>query len=212
MVAEPAALPGDHGARLDEDENVPPASPATGQPRPEKAIGDRDVRSRLAALIHGELVAQCEDLKLQGGSRSEAGAERGDKSDEDCIHEAASYPLSGIRRESLTSARAPPNSRDAGRFGILGRDNFVIFGERHLRHLLKEFVAHYHAERYHQGVGSRAHPSAAVFEQRLFDTRRDSVPLAPRRTAQLLSSACGLMCRDGFPDITRGTPRRSLLS
>ena len=72
------------------------------------------------ALIHGELVAQCEDLKLQGGSRSEAGAERGDESDEDCLHEAASYPLSGTRRESLTSARAPPNSRDAGRFGILG--------------------------------------------------------------------------------------------
>jgi putative transposase len=34
-------------------------------------------------------------------------------------------------------------------------DHFVIFGERHLRHLLKEFVAHYHAERYHQGIGGR---------------------------------------------------------
>lgn len=34
-------------------------------------------------------------------------------------------------------------------------DHFVIFGERHLRHLLREFVAHYHTERYHQGIGSR---------------------------------------------------------
>jgi putative transposase len=34
-------------------------------------------------------------------------------------------------------------------------DHFVIFGERHLRHLLREFVSHYHSERYHQGIGSR---------------------------------------------------------
>jgi len=34
-------------------------------------------------------------------------------------------------------------------------DRFVIFGERHLRHLLREFAAHYHTERYHQGLGSQ---------------------------------------------------------
>jgi hypothetical protein len=34
-------------------------------------------------------------------------------------------------------------------------DHFVIFGERHLRHLLQEFAAHYHTERYHQGIGGR---------------------------------------------------------
>ena len=34
-------------------------------------------------------------------------------------------------------------------------DQFVIFGERHLRHLLHEFCAHYHAERFHQGLGGR---------------------------------------------------------
>jgi len=34
-------------------------------------------------------------------------------------------------------------------------DHFVIFGERHLRHLLREFTAHYLTERYHQGIGSR---------------------------------------------------------
>ena len=33
-------------------------------------------------------------------------------------------------------------------------DHFVIFGERHLRHLVKEFVGHYLTERYHQGLGS----------------------------------------------------------
>jgi hypothetical protein len=34
-------------------------------------------------------------------------------------------------------------------------DHFVIFGQRHLKHLIKEFVAHYLAERPHQGIGSQ---------------------------------------------------------
>ncbi|MGO9665297.1 MAG: integrase core domain-containing protein [Polyangia bacterium] len=28
-------------------------------------------------------------------------------------------------------------------------NQFIIFGERHLRHLIKEFVEHYHTERFH---------------------------------------------------------------
>ncbi len=71
MVAEPAPLPGDDGARLDEDENVPPAGPAPGQPRPQQPIGDLGARSRRASLVDGELVAQREDLELEGGPRSE---------------------------------------------------------------------------------------------------------------------------------------------
>jgi putative transposase len=31
----------------------------------------------------------------------------------------------------------------------------VIFGERHLRHLLREVVVHCHGERYHQGLGGQ---------------------------------------------------------
>ena len=34
-------------------------------------------------------------------------------------------------------------------------DHFVIFGQPHLTHLLKEFVRHYKAERYHQGLQGR---------------------------------------------------------
>jgi putative transposase len=33
-------------------------------------------------------------------------------------------------------------------------DHFIFFGERHLRHVIGEFVAHYHEERPHQGVGN----------------------------------------------------------
>jgi hypothetical protein len=31
----------------------------------------------------------------------------------------------------------------------------VIFSERHLRHLIREFAGYYHTERYHQGLGSQ---------------------------------------------------------
>jgi integrase-like protein len=34
-------------------------------------------------------------------------------------------------------------------------ERFVIFGECHLRHLVKQFVEHYQTERYHQGIGSQ---------------------------------------------------------
>lgn len=34
-------------------------------------------------------------------------------------------------------------------------DHFIIFGEAHLRHLVREYVAHYNAERYHQGLGGK---------------------------------------------------------
>ncbi len=41
-------------------------------------------------------------------------------------------------------------------------DHFVLFGERHLRLVIKEFVAHYLAERFHQGIGGQLiRPSVA---------------------------------------------------
>lgn len=33
-------------------------------------------------------------------------------------------------------------------------DHFVVLGERHLNHIVREFVAHYHTERCHQGAGN----------------------------------------------------------
>ena len=56
-------------------------------------------------------------------------------------------------------ARSPNCNPHAERFVKSIRseclDRFVIFGERHLRHLIREFAAHYHTERYHQGLGSQ---------------------------------------------------------
>lgn len=65
--------------------------------------------------------------------------------------------------EGVESVRIPASNPNcipyAERFVRTVRDeclrHFVIFGERHLRHLLCEFVAHYSAERYHQGLGGK---------------------------------------------------------
>ncbi len=34
-------------------------------------------------------------------------------------------------------------------------NHLVLFGERHLRYVIKEFLAHYHRERFHQGLGGQ---------------------------------------------------------
>jgi hypothetical protein len=31
-------------------------------------------------------------------------------------------------------------------------DHLILFGEKSLRHVVKEYLAHYHAERNHQGI------------------------------------------------------------
>ena len=56
-------------------------------------------------------------------------------------------------------ARSPNCNPHAERFVKTVRGEclarFVIFGERHMRHLIREFGAHYQTERYHQGLGSQ---------------------------------------------------------
>jgi hypothetical protein len=66
-------------------------------------------------------MAQREDLELEGGARSEAGAERREEGEEDRLHEDSKLPhLSGTKREPPAPAHAPRNSRDVGQFGVFG--------------------------------------------------------------------------------------------
>ena len=53
-------------------------------------------------------------------------------------------------------------------------DRMILFGERALRHVLNEHVAHYHFERNHQGIGNKL-----VSPQR--DTEKDSGKPIERR-------------------------------
>ena len=34
-------------------------------------------------------------------------------------------------------------------------DRMILFGERHLRRAIEQYLAHYHAERNHQGLSNR---------------------------------------------------------
>jgi hypothetical protein len=56
-------------------------------------------------------------------------------------------------------ARSPNCNPHAERFVKTVRDeclnHLVLFGERHLRYVIKEFMAHYHRERFHQGLGGQ---------------------------------------------------------
>ena len=56
-------------------------------------------------------------------------------------------------------ARSPNCNPHAERFVKTVRDeclkHLVLFGERHLRLVIKEFMAHYHRERFHQGLGGQ---------------------------------------------------------
>jgi putative transposase len=58
----------------------------------------------------------------------------------------------------LTPIQAPNANAYAERFVRSIReeclDHLIVFGERRLLHVLKEFVAHYHEERNHQGLGN----------------------------------------------------------
>lgn len=63
---------------------------------------------------------------------------------------------------AATQAHAYVTNAERGGFASTVKreclDHFLAFGMRHLDYLVTEFVAHYHAERPHQGVGNRLLP------------------------------------------------------
>jgi hypothetical protein len=56
----------------------------------------------------------------------------------------------------------------------------ILFGERSLRRALREYVAHYHAERNHQGK------SNVLLFRRVMETRRDEPVQCRERLGGLL--------------------------
>jgi putative transposase len=81
-------------------------------------------------------------------------------------------------------------------------EHFVIFGERHLRHLIDQFMGHYLTERHHQGIGSQ------IITPRVSPSNDNATLGAigcrsrPRRPDQLLLSGGCMMGGDGFSNAT----------
>ncbi len=67
-----------------------------------------------------------------------------------------------LERAGIRSVRLPPRSPNlnayAERFVLSNKseclNRMIIFGECHLRHVIDEYVKHYHTERNHQGLGN----------------------------------------------------------
>jgi transposase InsO family protein len=99
--------------------------------------------------------------------------------------------LSSLAVAGTKSVKLPPRSPNlnsyAERFVRTIKESclerMILFGEDALRTAVREFVAHYHGERNHQGIGN-----LLIFPDRsLTDSpRTGSLPRPPRRNAQLL--------------------------
>ena len=75
--AERAAVPGDHGVRLDENQGVLPAAPVTEDEGPESAVPARERQSiGTRSFQHTELVTESENLGGEGGPRGNEGNQR----------------------------------------------------------------------------------------------------------------------------------------
>ena len=69
--SEAVAVSGNDGVRLDDDKSGTPGAPNLAQPSPEESIGSGRFRPLRRSMQDAELVAQSEDLKLEGGTAAE---------------------------------------------------------------------------------------------------------------------------------------------
>lgn len=65
-----------------------------------------------------------------------------------------------IRGEGGKVKKSPPESPNLNAFAecfvqTIRIDHFVLFGDRHLGHVIREYAALYNTVRAHQGIGNR---------------------------------------------------------
>ena len=81
-------------------------------------------------------------------------------------------------------------------------NHLVLFGERHLRYVVKEFIAHYHRERFRLGDRWAVDREAGQLGDRQTDEWQGRVPVSPRWNSQFLLSRGCMTSGDEFPDTT----------
>jgi hypothetical protein len=88
-------MPAENGLRLDDQEGRTPLTPDFGKPDPEEAIAKAQLRSRMAALIDGQLLSESKILQSQTLTVSECVGEYIKASKAWIIKPA----VSGVKRE-----------------------------------------------------------------------------------------------------------------
>jgi len=89
-------VPSQYRSRLDEEETGSPVRPNGAEPNPQQTIGRCELGPLHGALQNPDLMAECEDLQLQGGVAPEGGENRG----KECREE-------GTERESKKDRQFP---------------------------------------------------------------------------------------------------------
>ena len=117
-------------------------------------------------IVLGGLSANPHERWMQQIARNVAGWEGGLVGARYLIHDRdAKYTASFdeiLKSGAITPVRLPPHSPNLNAFAerfvksikTECLEQFVLFGEDALRHVLREYLAHYHAERNHQGLAN----------------------------------------------------------
>ena len=82
--------------------------------------------------------------------------------------------MGGILLEYMAKRPLAEKNHSIQTFGFDRQDEMILFGERALRHVLKEYAAHYHFERNHQGIGNNLifpQPSAVTSNDQTIECR-----------------------------------------
>jgi len=91
VVPKAPPLPGTNGWRLHEDQDLPPARPPAGQPRPEEAVGWAHLRPPDRSLVERPWVAPRADLPLQGQARAEETCDEREQGTHEGHHDVESF-------------------------------------------------------------------------------------------------------------------------
>src|SRR6516164_4431845 len=81
MPGESSAVPTENGVGLNHIETSPPTGPASVQHNPQESVAAVEAQATRRVLLENcKLVAKCEDLRMQGSTRSKSGGYQSEKS------------------------------------------------------------------------------------------------------------------------------------
>ena len=98
VVPKAGALPGEHGRRLHEDQDFPPASPMPRQPRPKDPVTAPHPRPPDRSFVDRELMPKRHDLHLEGHARAEEARDEREQDTDDGRHDGDPLADEGIIR------------------------------------------------------------------------------------------------------------------